>query len=203
MRKHFAKTNECLIETRKVVETYVAGDLETADQAAQTVIDLESEADNIKREVRSVLFSGAFLPNIRSDVYRLVESVDAVADKGETVAHFIVNQNPRIPDEFQAELIEITGQCLACYNELRQGLKSFFKPKGEIENLQQHSTRVGELETEVDGLYADLTRRIFSSGMDLGEKIHFCQLLNYISRIADAAEDAADELEFAAMKSVL
>ena len=47
------------------------------------------------------------------------------------------------------------------------------------------------------------THRIFSSDMPKANKIHLCQLLKHIANVADSAEDAADELEFAAMKSVL
>lgn len=200
---HFAKTHECLISAHQVLEEYLSGDLEGAGETARRVRRLESEADDLKRRIREVLFSGAFLPNIRSDVYRLVDSVDSVADKGETSAHFLVNQVPEIPGDFHAELNTVFGLCVSCYHELRKGLKCFFKPKGEMESLQQHVTRVGELETEVDTLEADLTRRIFESSLEKGAKIHLCQLLRRIALIADAAEDAADELEFAAMKSVL
>jgi len=72
-----------------------------------------------------------------------------------------------------------------------------------MDALQQHVIRVGELETRVDNMEAELTRKIFASSMSMGEKMHLCQLLKHIALVADAAEDAADELEFAAMKSVL
>ena len=47
-----------------------------------------------------------------------------------------------------------------------------------------------------------VARRIFASSMDMGEKLHLAELFKQVADIADAAEDAADELEFAAMKSV-
>ena len=72
-----------------------------------------------------------------------------------------------------------------------------------METLQQHVLRVGELETDVDRMEADLTRRIFESTLEIGEKLHLSRLLDRIGRIADAAEDAADELESSAMKAVL
>ncbi|MFC1775790.1 hypothetical protein ACFL3I_00435 [Pseudomonadota bacterium] len=52
-------------------------------------------------------------------------------------------------------------------------------------------------------MQADFTRKIFESSMEMGEKIHLCELLKYVTRIAARAEDAADELQFAAMKSVV
>jgi predicted phosphate transport protein (TIGR00153 family) len=201
--EHFEKTRECLKLAFSVMEHYMSGDIQSAKQTAREVIKLESQADTLKHQLRDVLFSGAFLPNIRSDVYRLVDSVDKVADMGETSSHFIVYQRPVIPGYFHADMKEICNLCLDCYGELLKGLKSFFKPKGEIELLRERATKVGELETAVDNLQADFTRKIFESDMGMGEKIHLCQLLKYVTRIADRAEDAADELQFAAMKSVL
>ncbi len=201
--EHFEKTHDCLRLAFAVIEQYMAGDIELAKQSANEVIKLESEADTLKHELREVLFSGAFLPNIRSDVYRLVDSVDKVADMGETSSHFVVYQRPVIPDYFHDDMNEIFRLCLSCYEELRQGLKCFFKPKGEIELLREHTSNVGDLETQVDNLQADFTRKIFESSMGMGEKLHLCQLLKYVTRIADRAEDAADELQFAAMKSVM
>jgi predicted phosphate transport protein (TIGR00153 family) len=201
--EHFEKTNDCLRLAFTVLEQFMAGDIESAKHSAQKVIALESEADTLKHELRDVLFSGAFLPNIRSDVYRLVDSVDKVADMGETSSHFVVYQRPVIPDYFHEDMKDISRLCLQCYGELREGLKCFFKPKGEIELLREHASNVGDLETEVDNLQADFTRKIFESSMGMGEKLHLCQLLKYVTRIADRAEDAADELQFAAMKSVM
>jgi predicted phosphate transport protein (TIGR00153 family) len=201
--EHFKMTHDCLQSAIEVMEHYMAGDIETAKQLASEVIKLESEADTLKHELRDVLFSGAFLPNIRSDVYRLVDTVDKIADMGETSSHFVVYQRPVIPEYFHADMNEICRLCMSCYSELQQALKCFFKPKGEIELLREHASKVCELETQVDGLQADFTRKIFESEMGMGEKIHLCQLLKYVGRIADRAEDAADELQFAAMKSVM
>ncbi len=201
--EHFEKTRECLISAFTVMEQYLKGDIESANQSAKVVIRLESEADTLKHQLRDVLFSGAFLPNIRSDVYRLVDSVDKVADIGETTSHFVVYQRPVVPEYFHDDMIEICKLCLNCFGELQDGLKCFFKPKGQIELLREHTSEVGNLETAVDNLQADFTRKIFESSMGMGEKMHLCQLLKYVARIADRSEDAADELQFAAMKSVV
>ena len=200
---HLNEVQECLMESRNVLEEYISGELELACQRVNSVIEIESRADTLERQIRDMLLDGAFLPNIRSDVYRLVESVDAIAGKAESVARFIIDQLPVIPEEFEGELLEVFGQCLNCFQELRKALGDYFKPKGDIENLHVHVARVCEIETEVDRAESGLTRKIFESELNLSEKIHFRQLLERIGNIADLSEDASDELEFAAMKSVV
>lgn len=200
---HLNEVQGCLMESRNVLEEYISGDLELACQRVSSVIEIESRADALERQIRDALLDGAFLPNIRSDVYRLVEAVDAIAGKGEHVARFIVDQLPEIPEEFESELLEIFRLCMNCFQELRKALRDYFKPKGEIENLHEHVARVCDIETEVDVAESELTRQIFNSDLDLAEKIQLKQLLERIGNIADLSEDASDELEFAAMKSVV
>jgi len=200
---HLNEVQECLMDSRNTLEEYITGDLEQTRQRVNSVIETESRADALESEIRDMLLDGAFLPNIRSDVYRLVEAVDAIAGKAESVARFVIDQLPEIPEEFEGDLLEIFAQCLNCFMELRKALRDYFKPKGEIENLHVHVARVCDIETEVDIAESELTRRIFIADLHLSEKIHLRQLLERICDIADLSEDASDELEFAAMKSVI
>lgn len=200
---HLKEVHECLMEARNTVESYIAGDHETAKANAEAVITIESRADSLERQIREVLLQGAFLPHIRSDIYRLVEAVDSIGGKAEDIARFVMDQSPSIPEEIQSELLDVYRKGLDCFQELRKGLKDYFKPKGRIENLHEHVANVCALETEVDVLESMISRRIFASDLSLGEKIHIEQLVRLIGNIADLSEDASDELEFAAMKSVV
>jgi predicted phosphate transport protein (TIGR00153 family) len=200
---HLNEVEECLMESRNVLEQYNSGSFEEVRQRARLVIEIESRADTLERQIREALLGGAFLPHIRSDVYRLVEAVDAIAGKAEDIARFIRAEKPNIPEQFEADMLEVFRQSLNCFHELRKALKDYFKPKGKIENLHEHVSRVGAIETAVDALEADLAVRIFESDLELAEKIHLEQLVERIADLADLSEDASDELEFAAMKSVM
>lgn len=200
---HLSEVQECLFESRGVLEEYVSGNSEAARDRANKVIEIESRADTLERQIREVLLQGAFLPHIRSDVYRLVEAVDAIAGKAEDTARFVMDQSPMIPDEFQQPLLEIYHLSLDCFTELRKALRNYFKPKGQLESLHEHVNRVCEIETEVDAKESALARALFATSLGLAEKVHIEQLITSVGNIADLSEDASDELEFAAMKSVV
>jgi predicted phosphate transport protein (TIGR00153 family) len=200
---HSATMQQCLEATRKLLADYLANDKEAFAVQVQLTHDIESKADQLRWEVDESLAAGAFLPTIRSDVYRLVESVDKLAGRGEDLAIFLSNQSPVIPAEFQVDLTEILALNLDCASQLHQALNDFLKPKGKLDELHGHTHRVGKLESEVDDRQAALMRRIFSSDLELSSKMHLGQLLEVICSISDSAEDVADELAFAAMKSVV
>jgi predicted phosphate transport protein (TIGR00153 family) len=201
--KHLNEVNECLVESRNSLEEFVVGNIESMNEKAQFVDQLESNADRLKRELREVLLDGAFLPHIRVDVYRLVEAVDSIAGMGEEITHFIIDQCPKVPDEFQADLLEIFAQSLNCFHELRKALKAYFEPKGLFKDLENHFNQVCAFESEVDILQSELSKKVFKSSLELSEKMHLQQLIKRIGNIADLSEDAADELEFSAMKSMV
>ena len=201
--EHMSEVQACLMESRSTIEAYIAGDIEEAGGRASQVIAIESRADVLERQIRESLLKGAFLPHIRSDIYRLVESVDSIAGKAEDIARFVIDQSPVIPDEFQEDLMGIFRLSLDCFQELRKAYKDFFKPKGKLTEVNEHVNRVCEIETEVDLKESTLAREMFASSIGLVEKIHLEQLIRQIGNIADLSEDAADELEFAAMKSVV
>ena len=200
---HSATMQQCLEATRKLLADYLANDKQAFASQVQLTHDIESQADQLRWEIGESLAAGAFLPTIRSDVYRLVESVDKLAGRGEDLAIFLSNQSPVITVEFQADLTEILALNLDCASQLHQALNDFLKPKGKLNELRGHTNRVGKLESEVDDRQAALMQRIFSSDLELSSKMHLVQLLDVVCSISDAAEDVADELAFAAMKSVV
>jgi predicted phosphate transport protein (TIGR00153 family) len=203
IRQHMAYTDQCLKKAREVLETYLSGDIAAVQAMAVEVGELESLADSTKREIRDVLYSGAYLPDVRADLYRLIDRIDEIAGKADYTADFIVCQAPQIPEEYQAEFIEIYSISVACFYELTRAMKTFMKPKGKFEKLQERSNRVGQLESEVDEKENLVTERVFGSDLEYAHKLHLIAFLGLVSSIADITEYASDELMFAALKSAI
>lgn len=201
VRQHVDATDTCLKKARETFEIYLSGDMQALNVAAGEVNDLESAADELKRQIRDVLYSGAYLPDIRSEIYRLVDYVDSVAGKAEDCANFLLCRSPEIPEEYQAGFIEIFGISVACFNELTRAIKALLKPKGKFEKLQERVNRVGQLETEADELEVAMMKKIFRSSLDQAVKMHLAQFLEMAANIADVTENAAEHLMFTALKS--
>jgi len=144
IRQHIDVIEECLVKSREVLEHFVSGRIGETAQTADEVDRLETEADDLVREIRDVLYSGAYLPGIRADMYRLVDMVDKIAGHAEEAARFLKCQPPRIPEEYQAEIAETFTISVACYHELKRAMKTFLKPKGKFEKLQE---RIGQIST--------------------------------------------------------
>jgi predicted phosphate transport protein (TIGR00153 family) len=206
--EHIEKTAECVHATTDNIRVYLNGDhSEDSDAAgrvsATRVNSLEAEADALLREIRDLLYSGAYLPQIRGDLYRLMSSVDMVTNTAEDCSDFFHYQSPSIPVEYQSEIESIVDLTDESFRQFQKALRHYFGPKDKPDKVRLRGQRIGELESDIDDLERKVTTRIFNSQLDKSDKLHLQQSLRRIARISDKIEDAADELELMNVKSVV
>ena len=200
--KHAQKMEQCLSTTALTLKAYLDDSLNEAKTLSHQVDGLESEADFIRHEIKDKLFSGAYMPMLREDIYRLVESIDTVANAAEKCCDFFLNQRPAIPDDLKSQFREAVRESLSVGKMLEDAVQCYFKGVCPIEVSRHHSKDIGVKESEVDRIEWDLTKEIFTSDMDFAHKIHLKRCLNRITEISDLAEDAADQMDLVILKSM-
>jgi len=201
--RHIEKTRECVQAATEGLKAYVVGEYAESRNSISDVNRLESEADTLLRDILEMLYSGAYLPQIRGDIFGLMSTVDDINNKSENCYDFFHYQRPEIPKEYEEELIALFELTLECFYYFEKALKAYFGPKDKLNKVHKHSKRVRELESQADDIKRTMTARIFKSSMDKGEKIHLHNGLRKITNISDAIEDAADRLEWVSVKSIV
>ena len=58
--------------------------------------NIESNADLVRYDLRDKLYSGAYLPLLQEDIYKLIESIDKVANAGEACCDFFLDKSYKI-----------------------------------------------------------------------------------------------------------
>ncbi|MCB1094047.1 MAG: DUF47 domain-containing protein [Verrucomicrobiae bacterium] len=196
--------DQCVRTAGQAVILYLNGDRPGAAALQPKVSELESQADEIRRCIGDKLYSGAYLPLMRGDIYSIIDSLDHVPNAAEACCNFFTSQTPDIPDDFVAAYLETSRASFGIITELSEVVTSFFKPKGKIDAIREHAKGVGTQESAVDGMEWETTVRIFECPtIDLAHKIHLKTALDRIGHISDRAEDAAEYIELVAMKSIL
>ncbi len=201
--KHVDAVEECITTGVKMLEVYLSGDIKEAKILARNVRSTESKADLIRHEIRAKLYSGAYLPRIREDIYKLVESLDKVANAGEACCDFFSNPRPPMPEELRAAFAAINQESLGIINPLKLAVLCYLKGECKSDIIREHTKEVGLQESVVDKSEWDLTKAIFISSLDHSHKIHLKQCLNTIVEVSDRAEDAADQLELVSLKTMV
>lgn len=200
---HAEKVEECLVMADKTLQAYLHDDIPLAKRQARQTDHVETEADVIRHEVRNKLYYGAYMPLLREDIMRLVESMDTVANAAEQCCDIFLNQRPRIPEEFRADFSNIIRESMGVAEPLREATLCYLKGICPVEVSRQHSRDIGLLESKVDSMEWDLSRKIFSSGLDYSHKIHLRICIDSIVDVSDKAEDTADLLDLVILKSMV
>jgi predicted phosphate transport protein (TIGR00153 family) len=201
--KHLDLVEDSLKTGIKTIDNYLAGNISEAKVLARRVRNLESEADVVRYETRDKLYSGAYLPLLREDIYKLIESIDKVANAGEACCDFFLNQRPVIPEEMKPHFLAVVRESLGIIDNLKLAVLCYFKGECKIETVRDHTKEVGLQESRVDKLEWDLTKAILTSSMDLAHQLHLRLCLENIVEVSDRAEDAGDQLELATLKSMV
>lgn len=199
--EHAGIVQRCLEQAEKLVLGYLDGHVEPAE--AEAVDTLESDADDARREVTDRLYSGAYLPNIREDVHRLMESVDRVANGAESCCKRITTEQPEIPAELQSAFGDLTRAAFSVAGPLRDAMESYFDAKAAIDEVRVHVKKVGAAESETDDLESQLTHQIFASDLELARKMHLRRIIGGIVEVSDRAENAVDLLQLTSLKSIV
>ena len=203
LNKHLDIVDECLAVGIKTIQEYLSGNLKEAKDLAKRVDAIESRADLVRYEIRDKLYAGAYLPRLREDIYRLVESVDDVANAGETCCDFFLNQRPVIPEDLKLQFLTVAQESLGIIAPLKHSIICFLKGICPIEESRRHAKDVGLKESDVDTIEWDLSRDIFTSDLEFAHKIHLKLCLDSIGAIADQAKNASDQLDLVILKSMI
>lgn len=203
-REYLDAIDSCVDPARAVVLAHLEGDTEKMAELFLKAGNLESRADELRREIADLLYSGAYMPLMRGDIFHIIEALDAVPNAAEACAGFFFCEKPEIPEEFNEAFVKITNGSYDIVADLRRAAKDFFKPKGKMTSIREHVRAVGMKESEIDDLERDLTVGIFAApALDLAHKMHLKKALDRIVHLPDRAEDAAEVINVVAMKSIL
>ncbi len=168
------------------------------ENVVKDVRKYETEADSIRRNTETLMYLGAFLAHSRGDMLGLIEAVDKIANKAETVADVIYLQNLEIPDSLLKRYKEEYEYSMNAYNALEKAIELLFE---NTEETKKFVLEVEKWENEGDKVERNLMIDIFKLDLELARKIQLRELALQIGDIADRSEDASDRIEIIILKT--
>ena len=158
---------------------------------------LESEADQLRREIETQLYSNTLIPDTRGDVLELIERIDEVLSQLEGPLWAFKIETPEIPKEFRTGFRKLTNMAVKAVDELGLSCHAFFLRPHDV---PVYNHKVMLYEKEADIISTDLKQAIFASNLNLSHKLHLREFVEHIDSVADLAEDVADRLSIYAIK---
>ena len=158
-------------------------------RASKKIKNIESKADDLRREIESRLYIRNLIPDLRADVLMLVENIDKVINEFDEVAHKFYIEQPDIPTDFRAKFRLLVQQVCECAENMVICSRAFFR---DFATVRDYSRKVYFLEHESDKTWAALKQDVFDSDMELAHKIQLNTLIEDMADVADKAEDCID-----------
>ncbi len=185
------------------------------DQAMQTYLDegandsfsdlvkkvsaLEAENDAYRRKIENNLYQYMILPDMRSDILKLLEMCDKVINKYESNLLVVSVEKPKVFSSLKEDLIKIIHWDLECVGSLVSGVRHFFLGK----EIKAFTLQTYQFEHKVDECALKLKEMVFNEKIELARQIQLKEFIYHIEKISDIAEDAADILNIMAVKHAL
>jgi len=194
----FDKLSETTVVYRLAIRAYLKEGLNDEFQdRLERVNKLESEADELRRDIEKQLYTNTLIPDSRGDVLGLIETVDQLFSLlvGSLWAFSI--EQPIIPKNYRVGYRKLTTMVVKAADELGLGGRAYFRSPYDV---PAYNHKVMLYEKEADILSTSIKRDVFSSDLDLAHKLHLKSFVEQIDSVADMAEDIADRLSIYAIK---
>jgi predicted phosphate transport protein (TIGR00153 family) len=198
IQEHAEKVKECAWAFQQAMECYISKQCQNFDELLNEVIQLESEADAVKRRIRGHLPIGTLMPVSKFQLFRYLREQDGVLDAVEDAMDWIsFRPEPGIPESIEKDffllidsVIEPIEELSKMVREARKYFRSYneqqrVKVKDIIRNLRQQEHEADKIEDLLKG-------KLFDMDIDAVSIYHSIRLVEIVGSIADHAENAGD-----------
>ncbi|EWH09544.1 hypothetical protein DS2_11953 [Catenovulum agarivorans DS-2] len=184
-------------------EAVFNSDWTTAQQVRDEISKSEKQADAIKRDLRTQLPKGLFLPVDRADLLELLVQQDKIANKAKDIAGRVIGRELAIPRKLQTDFMVYLNRCIdavdlaaKAINELDELLETGFRGR-EVDLVEKIISKVAEIEEDTDKLQVGLRQsvRTAESEMNPIDAIFLYDVIEWVGDLADRAESVGGRLE--------
>lgn len=181
------------------VKAYVIGKKDKFERNFKDISVLESDADNIRRDIKHKLYTYMLIPESRGDVLGLLETLDDIVDICEKVLEQFSIETPEIPEFLKSDFIELSDLSSKAVEEVVKAARAFFREIGMVSN---YVNKVHFYEHEADDVEEHLKRNAFNSKEieSFSQKVHMRYFAEKIATVSDVAESVAERLSVYAIK---
>lgn len=197
IEEYLDHTSEVAMLFREAMKDYLEGRDEEFEGRRRQVTDLEKHADEIRLEVERQLYLETLIPESRGDVLGILENTDEVITDAKETLMLLSVQRPDIPESMRSDYRELAEYGCQAVQELVSGIRAFFRTAASV---RDYVHKVVFWEREADTVGDRLKRKIFSSDLDLAQKMHLGDFVVHVDALADDAEDVSERISISAIK---
>lgn len=208
LQEHIDKVLACTKTLLPFIDAMIAQDWQKATQLQHLIVDLEQQADDIKREIHTNLPSGLFLPVPRTDLIDMVRSQDRIANRAKDIAGLMLGRQMQIPASisedfkfFVSRSVEAAAQAQNAIHELDDLLEAGFGGH-EAKIVESMITELDAIEQDTDNIQIQIRRKLFALEKELPpiDAMFLYKIIEWIGDLADRAQKVGAQLHMLLVK---
>lgn len=203
LQQHYDKVHECAQGLGDFFAAISAGNWAEARAARERIVEMENQADELKKEFRLNLPKSLFLPVPRSDLLDLISVQDKVANKAKDIAGLMLGRQMTIPaslagamGEYLQGAIDTSAQAQKAINELDELVETGFSGR-EIRLVAHLIEELDRLERTNDNQQIGIRSELFKLEADLPpvDVMFLYKIIDWIGDLADRAQKVGGRLQ--------
>lgn len=203
IQDHMDTCYRCAKELIVFFEHVIDGDWEQVAASRKTIVELEQEADDIKRDLRTHLPKSLFMPVPREDLLELLLVQDRIANRARDVSGLVFGRQMSIPPEIQegfrafvSRNVDAAKKARKSIRELDELYETGFRG-AEAELVESLVLELDRIEDDTDVMQAEIRASLFSIEDNLPpvDVMFLYRIIELTGDIGDMAERIGRRLE--------
>ena len=202
MLEHALIAGNCTDELGVFIAALNENDWQGAIKSRERIVELEHEADDLKREIRGHLPKSLFLPVPRADLLYLIRLVDRLPNTVKDISGLMTGRKMQVPEGIRVSFTDFVTKAV---NTARQASESVERLddlfsaacRGEIaKTLGVLVQRLDALEHETDEAEIAVRAELFAVENDITpiEVVFLYEVVKEIGELADRAQQVGHRL---------
>ncbi len=203
LQEHMNKVHACTETLLPFVRAVLAEDWKKAEEIRSQIAILESEADDLKKDLRLHLPKGLFLPVHRYDLLEILSRQDGIANKAEDISGLMVSRKMHIP-KLIAPLyetllkggIDASAQACKAINELDELVETGFRGN-EVTLVEKMIHTLDEIEKRTDQVQMEIRQKLFCIENEYPpiKMMFLYKLIEWTGDLADRAQNVGNHFQ--------
>jgi predicted phosphate transport protein (TIGR00153 family) len=203
IQDHMDTCYRCAKELITFFEHVVHADWGGVSVSRTRIVELEHEADDLKKQLRAQLPKSLFMPVPRQDLLGLLLVQDRIANRARDVSGLVFGRQMVIPQTIQRDFLAFVSRNVDAAKQARKSIRELDElyetgfRGAEAELVESLVQELDEIEDDTDVMQARIRAELFSIEKDLPpiDVMFLYRVIELTGEIGDMAERIGRRLE--------
>jgi len=163
----------------------------------QKTSKLESEADDIRRQIELEMYQKSLLPETRKDLLLIIENLDRIPTRAETILNMFLTQKTVMLNQIRPLMIELLHLSMETFALTVEAVKDCFGKMSKVFDLNR---TVDTNESIGDDMERQMISAIFDAEIETAEKILQKEIVLQLGSVCDMCETTLDLVVICSVK---